>query len=143
MVQTTNVRAIAHTQYVTIFLVETDPIFRFVRAGSFTAFEPPVDDVGGDTVPGRPPRGRIRRRRLPPPGDHVVARRLLPLRRHPEPYRGLKRDYGVGRDQVRIVHQIFSDGLARQIVVVLAETLVSIVIRYINRMFLQICKIAR
>jgi hypothetical protein len=99
--------AVADAEHVAVALVVADAVDVggvLPHAAVFGA----VDDVGDGAVAGNPPRRRVGARRRPVAEDHVVARRLGRLRRHPEPDGRLEGDHRVRGHQVRVVHQVLA-----------------------------------
>jgi hypothetical protein len=104
-------RRIRRRAYATVALVEADPVLH-PGVRPVPALESAVDDVGDHAaIPRHPPRGGVCGRRRPVAEDHVVARRLGRLRRHPEPERRLERDH-----RVRVAHQVHAQRVARELV---------------------------
>ncbi|RZS15902.1 hypothetical protein BHM03_00047822 [Ensete ventricosum] len=119
LVVAVQVGSVAHPQQVAVPLVEADPI-RHPGVGPFPALQPAIDDVGDDTVARKPSGRPVGVGWRPPPGYHVVARRLGRLRGHPEPQSRLEGDGRVGGHQVWVVEQVGADGSPGRPVVVVA-----------------------
>ena len=75
----------AHTQHLTVPLVEPDPTLD-PRIRAAPAFKSPVYYVGDHTKPGSPPGLRVSTRWGPCSDNHIMRRWLVSLCPHPKPY---------------------------------------------------------
>ena len=115
---------IAHSKYVTVPLIEPNPI-SYAPVLAVPAFDPAVDDVGDDTVARGPASRPVSLGGRPLAYDDVVAGGLVSLWCHPKPYGCFERHHRVSGHKIRIVYQVKSYCFARLPIVVIAKQIIS------------------